>query len=117
MPHIIFECSDELTSKILFNNVFTELHILLAELLPTQASNCKSRLVPYQHYLVGNEVNNFFIHLTIKILPGRTTQVKDITAKKLLKYIEKIIHDLDFLDVSISVEVQELSACYLKNKV
>ena len=115
MPHIIFECSDAIKSKLSFEQLFIELHKMLSHLLPTQISSCKSRVVPYSQYLVGNDEANLFVHLTIKILPGRTTEVKNKTSEKVLELLEQVINDLHMINVSISVEVLDLSTSYLKN--
>jgi len=117
MPHLIFDCNEEIKSKLSFEKIFTNLHIVLSELLPTQISSCKSRVVPYSHYLVGDDENNLFLHLTIKILPGRTTEVKDKAAKKVLEILNRVLIELDMSNVSISVEVLDLSASYLKGSI
>jgi 5-carboxymethyl-2-hydroxymuconate isomerase len=114
MPHLIFECSEELKSKISFEPIFLELHGVLSDLLPTQISSCKSRVIPYREYLVGDDASNLFIHLTIKILPGRTAEVKDMGGKKTLKLLEQVVNDLDMGSVSISVEIVDLSDNYYK---
>lgn len=115
MPHLIFECSDEIKSKLSFDQIFVELHQMLSDVLPTQISSCKSRVVPYNQYLVGDDENNLFIHLTIKILSGRTSEVKNKASEKALELLEQVINDLNMTKVSISVEVLDLSASYLKN--
>lgn len=115
MPHLIFECSDEIQLKLPFKQIFIELHQMLSDLLPTQISSCKSRVFPYCQYLVGDDENNLFIHLTIKILPGRTTEVKSKAAGKVIELLEQVANDLNMTKVSISVEVVDLSASYLKN--
>lgn len=114
MPHLIFECSEEIKSKISFVPIFLELHSILSDLLPTQMSSCKSRVIPYNEYLVGDVASNLFIHLTIKILPGRTADVKDMVGKTILKRLEKIVNDLDMDSVSISTEIVDLTDSYYK---
>lgn len=115
MPHLIFECSEEIKSKISFEPIFFELHTMLADFLPTQISDCKSRVFSSREYLVGDDKQNLFIHVTIKILPGRTAEVKDITGKKVLTFLKKIVNDLDIVKVSISVEIVDLCANYYKD--
>lgn len=114
MPHLIFECSEEIKSKISFEPIFLELHTILSNLLPTQISSCKSRVIPYSEYLVGDVANNLFIHLTIKILAGRTADVKDMVGKSILKFLEKVVNNLDMDSVSISIEIVDLTDSYYK---
>ncbi|CAM2800996.1 5-carboxymethyl-2-hydroxymuconate Delta-isomerase [Legionella worsleiensis] len=114
MPHIIFECSDEIKSKLSFESIFLELHSILSDFLPTQMSSCKSRVIPYKQYLVGNTPNNLFIHVTIKILPGRTADVKNMVGKKILQFLEKIVNDVALDGVSISIEIADLTDNYYK---
>jgi 5-carboxymethyl-2-hydroxymuconate isomerase len=114
MPHLIFECSEEIKLKLSFESILLELHSILSNLLPTQMSSCKSRVIPYRDYLVGDTANNLFIHLTIKILPGRTVDVKDMVGKKILKFLEKIVNDLNLDSVSISIEIVDLTDHYYK---
>ena len=73
--------------------------------------------MPYNQYLVGNDENNLFIHLSIKILAGRTIQIKEIVSKNILAHLKKVITDLGIADVSISVEIQDLSVSYLKDTI
>lgn len=115
MPHLIFECSEEIKSKIAFEPMFLELHTMLSDLLPTQLSSCKSRVVSSRDYLVGDDENSLFIHVTIKILPGRTAEVKDITGKKALLLLKQVVNELNLEDVSISIEMVDLSANYYKD--
>ncbi|HAT1597819.1 TPA: hypothetical protein I8Y58_003102 [Legionella pneumophila] len=114
MPHLIFECSEEIKLKLSFESIFLELHSILSDFLPTQISSCKSRVLPYREYLVGETANNLFIHVTIKILPGRTADVKDMVGKKILKFLEKIVNDLYLNSVSISIEIVDLTDHYYK---
>jgi len=115
MPHLIFECSDEIKSKLPFKQIFIELHQMLSDLLPTQISSCKSRVFPYSQYLVGDDESKLFIHLTIKILPGRTTETKSKASERVLELLKQVINDLRITNISISVEVLDLSVSYLKD--
>lgn len=117
MPHLIFECSKEIKSKLSFEKIFIDLHTTLSDLLPTQISSCKSRVVPCSEYLVGDDEKNLFLHVTIKILPGRTTELKDTVAKDVLEVLKQVLIELDMANVSISVEVQDLSVSYQKGSI
>lgn len=115
MPHLILECSDNIASNIDFNSMFNHLHHYLADTLPTQITSCKSRVNIYDHYFIGNDFEkNLFIHLTIKILPGRTAETK----KKVCAYIHNYLNDLlerkAINNTSVSVELLELSSFYIK---
>ena len=114
MPHLIVECSENIKSKLSFQPLFHELHQLLVDMLPTQLSSCKARVLPAQLYLVGDDENNSYIHLTVKILPGRTKKVKDAIGKKIMSTISQFIQQQDIHNIPLSLEILDLSEQYYK---
>ncbi|AHE67555.1 5-carboxymethyl-2-hydroxymuconate Delta-isomerase [Legionella oakridgensis] len=114
MPHLILECSNNIASTIDFKPLFQTLHQLLADKLPTQITSCKSRVVIHDHYFIGNDFEHgAFIHLTIKILPGRTNELKSELAKQILDIINTNISQ-HHLNTATSVEILDLSPQYFK---
>lgn len=117
MPHLIFECSQELEQQLPFQQIFADCHQMLSDLLPTQITSCKSRIIPYSKYLVGDESKNMFIHLTIRILPGRSQEVKSDAAGKAITIVRQNLRTLDIINTSISVDLYELSPHYMKETI
>ncbi|KTC81522.1 5-carboxymethyl-2-hydroxymuconate Delta-isomerase [Legionella brunensis] len=115
MPHLILECSDNVASAVDFNPLFKTLHQLLADKLPTQITSCKSRIAVYDKYFIGNDFDNgSFVHLTIKILPGRTNELKSKLAQQILDILSAIICRCNFSKTAMSVEILDLSSQYFK---
>lgn len=115
MPHLILECSDKIASEIHFRSMFDHLHHYLADNLPTQITSCKSRIRIYDHYFIGDDFeNNLFMHLTLKILPGRTIETKNKVCKDIQNYLKSLLKDKITEKTSISIELLELSSFYFK---
>lgn len=115
MPHLILECSDKIASNIDLKSIFNHLHQYLAENLPTHVTSCKSRVRIYDNYFIGNAFeNNLFMHLTLKILPGRSPETKNRVCEYIHRYLKGLIRNCDHEKTSISIELLELSAFYFK---
>lgn len=114
MPHLIFECSQQLEQKLSFQTIFNDCHLMLSELLPTQITSCKSRIISCNQYLVGDDRDNMFIHLTIRILPGRSEEVKSAVIAKSKSIIRQSLCELEIKNTSISVDLYDLSPNYQK---
>ena len=103
MPHIIFECSDTLVEKD-FKKLLLTIHHILSENLPTDLSNCKSRVIRCEDVVMGNGDNSqAFVHVTISVLKGRSAE--------LLKKISTLILDqlVNALQASAKQFVLQLS--------
>ncbi|WP_367275755.1 5-carboxymethyl-2-hydroxymuconate Delta-isomerase [Marivirga sp.] len=115
MPHLILECSDKIASNINFNSLFIHLHQYLADNLPTQITSCKSRVRIYDNYFIGDEFEkNLFMHLTLKILPGRSAKIKNRICEYIHHHLKGLVMNNDLEKTSISIELLELSAFYFK---
>lgn len=110
MPHIQLALSNNIQERDDVHEFFHECHMLLAQSLPTQLESCKSRLLVHDVYRVGDGVHhNGFIHLDVRVLPGRSKEVIDTTAKDLLKLLQKhFAQTLFTLKPSVSVEIATL---------
>lgn len=75
MPHIVLECSDNIIEKD-FESLLLSIHHTLSENLPTDLSNCKSRVIRCTDVVMGNgDKNQAFVHVTISILKGRSAEL------------------------------------------
>lgn len=117
MPHIILECSDNVIETDL-KSVCIEIQNILVEKLPTQLESCKSRIIRYRDYVLGNnDSNNVFVHVFIKIMPGREqTLINNVSEIILGKLKAFFIESLKILNLQLSVEINELSESYCKSK-
>ncbi len=112
MPHITVEYCDTLTALDVPKLVM-ELHKDLATRDTIDIHGIKSRAIPVQYVLVGD--NNDFdkmIHITLKLLPGRSDALKREMAQGLIDVSKHLAHDER---VSVTCEIAELhAASYIK---
>ncbi len=115
MPHIIIEHSSNVNAQKV-SAVMRPLHDILVEFLPTDLSTCKSRILSHEYYLVGDgDPKNGFIHVEVRILPGRTEEIIHTTAKHILAFLVNYFNGTsDGIAHKISVEIGELSTSYCK---
>ncbi|STX29688.1 5-carboxymethyl-2-hydroxymuconate Delta-isomerase [Legionella beliardensis] len=116
MPHLILECSDNIDIKAAVMPFFAQAHSLLERLLPTQLSSCKSRFICHNMFYLGSgQVNNAFVHLTLKILAGRSDATKEYVGRELLSLMKKLFQqDNRALNLEFSIEIIETSSPYFK---
>lgn len=115
MPHLLLECSDNIAPVLNFDSIFNNLHEFLAGTLPTQIESCKSRCTIYSNYFIGKDfTKSSFIHLTIKILPGRTKEIKKQVGTYVLDLFKRELAMHHREDTCISVEILDLSEQYYK---
>lgn len=118
MPHLVLEYSNNLDLAEDFNSLFQQLHQLLAEKLPTDLANCKSRCIPHALFFIGDQnENNAFLHLTLKILPGRSDSLKRQLGEELLKCLSLFLKEKKTnLKINLSVEILDSDRHYFKNR-
>jgi len=73
MPHIVVEYSNNLTDSIQKSEILGKLHESIIESGLFSPDAVKSRSISYDDYIL-DEASNNFIHITISILSGRTTE-------------------------------------------
>jgi 5-carboxymethyl-2-hydroxymuconate isomerase len=106
MPHIIAEYTEELDIDL---NKFTiMLHHTLSLQETIKEESIKTRLIPVQASVVGTkDSNNLFIHICLKLLPGRSNEQKSTMAQALYTAAKMFLADDS---ISLSVETCELHA-------
>lgn len=115
MPHTLIEHDATLDASLL-HSFLEELHPLLKKNLPTDLRACKSRLIPYSSYRVGDSATTPFLHLTLKIMKGRSADTLKNVGQEILKLAISIFHkDSPSLSPQISLEIVELSEHYFKD--
>ncbi|AEF22823.1 5-carboxymethyl-2-hydroxymuconate Delta-isomerase [Pseudomonas fulva] len=108
MPHCIIEHSASLNGDALLPLIFSG--ALNTGLFESDGSDIKVRSIAYQSYLTGPERSDF-VHVTIKILSGRTTEQKQILSKSVLAQLQTIERP----HCSLTVEVADIDrASYSK---
>jgi 5-carboxymethyl-2-hydroxymuconate isomerase len=113
MPHIIVEYTESLTSVDVPELLF-ELHDDLAQKDTINIHAIKTRAIPVKYTIVGDgDEPDKFIHITLKLLPGRDDDLKKTMAQSLHDTARK--HCVKDKNISLSVEVVDLHAeSYIK---
>ncbi|MBL7662449.1 5-carboxymethyl-2-hydroxymuconate Delta-isomerase [bacterium] len=117
MPHVLIECSANISSRPEPILLLKKIANLLPQLGPFNQRDIKSRMIYHDHYCCGDGAKNkAFIHLELSILSGRPDELKSQVSKALgdllLNEFEQALQGLDY---SITVDIRELNkACYTK---
>lgn len=116
MPHLILEMSSNILEKEDLAEFFKTCHLMLSEKLPSDIRTFKSRAIIYDTYYIGNgESNQAFIHITLKILAGRNSDVLDEVGDKLLEKVETyFLQSKSAFNLQITIEIIELQKTYFK---
>lgn len=115
MPQIILEASDNIIEKD-FRQTLSEIHQILVKTLPTQLESCKSRVIRHKEFLIGNgNTDNAFIHLSIKIIQGRSEETINLTTNKILDVLKNNFKEsTNKLSVKFSIAIDDLPQSYIK---
>ena len=111
MPHITVEYTETLSEDI--PKLLTELHNNLAQQETINVHGIKTRAIPVQYVIVGDgQEPDKMIHIALKLLPGRSDDLKKTMAQGLFDTAKAKTHDDR---ISITVEVIDLhEASYTK---
>jgi len=101
MPHCIIEHASEINGKTLMSLVFEG--ALSSQLFESDGSDIKVRTLPFIDFITGNSEFDF-IHVTLKILSGRSTEQKLMLSDLVLEKLKS--HDIK--GCAISVEVVDI---------
>lgn len=99
MPHCIIEHAEHLDSQVLINSVYQG--ALASNLF--EPEQIKSRAISYSHYQTAGR-QKAFVHVTLKILSGRTEQQKS----QLSGLVFEQLKSLGLTDLSLTVEVVDI---------
>ncbi|MGQ3889818.1 5-carboxymethyl-2-hydroxymuconate Delta-isomerase [Legionella sp. CNM-1927-20] len=116
MPHLVLEYSNNIDIRPEVTTFFAKAHSLLEKILPTQLASCKSRCINYDNFYIGSgQINNAMVHLTLKILPGRSDLLKEQVGQKLIELMtESFAPRNKNLNLEFSMEIIEASPHYFK---
>ncbi len=108
MPHIILEYSESLASTQDVPKLLTLLHKNLASQETVDIHGIKSRAVPVQYTIVGDgKDRDQMFHVTLRLLPGRSDELRAKMAADLRETLKSHIHDDR---IAVTAEVVELDA-------
>ena len=103
MPHLIIEYAAPLKDEIDIQKLVEDAFAGAEESDLFDPVDIKVRATPVEDYSTGG-TDQAFVHIDIKLLPGRTTAQKKDLAERVLNKVAAIVKN----DVAISVEINTL---------
>ena len=100
MPHIVFECSEELLDVHPAEKIMKTVHatVLASNLFDEGA--IKIRINTYAHYLMGGQ-RDAYIHLFANIMPGRTVEQRAQLSKAVVAKLAEMFPDVKHITMTI----------------
>lgn len=116
MPHTILEYSSDLDPLPDFRQLFAEVHAILDDVAGARIANAKSRAIPVEAYVGDGDARRAFVHLEIRLMEGRSTEVKAEVASTCLEVLVAAFDDASMhRDLQTTVHVTDLErATYAK---
>ena len=121
MPHIIIEYSDPITETTPEKTLLTAVNKAAIESHLFAIDSVKTRLMPYKNYISAGhdftpqgQSESQFIHITAKILDGRTDEQKLMLGDK----IKSALIALGLKNMSLTIDVTDtIKKTYTKCKI
>jgi 5-carboxymethyl-2-hydroxymuconate isomerase len=103
MPHCIIEYSSDVAEEVSIADLVIATHqgALSSGLFPEY--DIKTRAVACQHHQTGSTQDSF-VHVTVRLLSGRSDAQKSHLSEKILAYIEPMLPQV----VSVGVEICDM---------
>jgi 5-carboxymethyl-2-hydroxymuconate isomerase len=110
MPQLTLQYTDNISSQVDFNQIFSQLHDVLSEVAGIRIENCKSRAMALSDYRVGRgEAGGAFVHVEVAILAGRPMETREKIGRHMLEVLRTAYaRPFGELDLQITVEVRDL---------
>ena len=109
MPQITLEYTENVASQSSFADIFQRIHSVLTEVCGASLEDCKSRAVERDKFCIGDDPRGGFVHLDVKILEGRSEELKKKLGLCLLEILEKVYAQTDpALPLQLTVEVNNI---------
>ena len=110
MPHLMLEYTGNVSGVIRPDELLPELHQVLAQEAGINIGNCKSRAIRRDDYCIGQgEDRQAFVHLEIRVLEGRSSEVKKAIGEHSLAVLEDHLASASHeLDLQLTVEIVDM---------
>ncbi len=121
MPHTIIEHSFVISKKQI-DSLFLKVNQNIAKNEGNfDISQCKARNIFCQNFLVADgSLGQDFVHITIKIMQGRSLEIRQNLAENLLKIVTEFLQENNLSEnpIALSVDIVEIEkAIYQKTVV
>jgi len=100
MPHFVVDCSKSVFSTHDGDTITKKVHLAAISTGLFSEANVQIRITPFDHYLKGNEKQEF-IHVFASILEGRTPEQKLALSKAVVTELADIFPDIPHIGVDI----------------
>lgn len=109
MPHITIEISRNLADEVDCDTLVGRLHQAVVSTGVFSAQAIRSRLCVLEHYRVGDSPENAFVHVGMRIAPGRDEETKkriiDGVFGELCEFLQR---SYDARPLALSLEIEDL---------
>jgi 5-carboxymethyl-2-hydroxymuconate isomerase len=113
----MLEYTANIKQEIDLADLLVQLHLVLVDVGGIPLGNCKSRAIRLDDFhIAGGEARHAFVHLTIRFLEGRSTELKQQIGRQSLGILEKsFAPSFTEFDLQITVEIKDIErATYFK---
>ena len=109
MPHLTLEHTSNVRPTREFDDLFEQLHAVLAE-NGVKIANCKSRAMERSRFYVAEgDHSSAFVHLDVRFMEGRSPESKQTIGQKLLGALrECFVPPSEITDLQITVEIRDI---------
>ena len=110
MPHTTIEYSGNLGDRFDVADLLASFHGVLTEVGGIDLTNCKSRAVASDTYLIGDgEERHAFVHADVRFLEGRSPGVKRAIGSGMLRVLQEFFRgDAKRFDLQLTVEIRDI---------
>jgi 5-carboxymethyl-2-hydroxymuconate isomerase len=117
MPHITIECSENVQDQIDVDKMLRCVHDAAIETGVFPPDGIRSRVHILDHYRVADAKKNAFVHVVLRIGPGRDKETKTRVVDHVFDELTAFLQPMyDTRPLAISIELQELDPEMRRNK-
>jgi 5-carboxymethyl-2-hydroxymuconate isomerase len=105
MPHIIIEHDKETKDKADLSKLSSALHQTLSEQETIKLESIKTRTIEIDNVLVADGSNNKMLHVEVRLLSGRSVELKETMANAVYNEAQKYLEGIECM---LTVNISEL---------
>ncbi len=111
MPHLTLYYTANLPAQTSFEPLLAQFHSILANVGGVKIGNCKSKALRIEEFFVADGTQNqAFVHLDLRLLEGRSPELKQDIGKHCLAAIKEAFSELvEHNQIQITVEIRDIA--------
>ena len=112
MPHQTIEYSENVAARTSIDALVERLHAEAASIDALPVAGLRTRAAPRAVYRIADgHTDNAFVHVTLRIAPGRSMEVRKEAGERLFAVLCDAVADaFDTSPLALSFEIQEIDA-------